>query len=152
MSFRFLDQLEHQKGTPQVENISIHHLKLQKPHQKKMKFDSFCPQKLKRKLKKRTSLSRPNKCNGWRKYYNQINSQLTDVCEKLSKLHVLYDFNCLIELIYTDKFPMDNIAFCLLLDVARWYSLKSTTQMYYSKQSLLFWRVCINFIVVDVCV
>lgn len=36
---------------------------------------------------------------------------------------------------------MDNISLLLLLEVARWFSLSSTTQMYYSQATMTFWRV-----------
>ena len=36
---------------------------------------------------------------------------------------------------------LHNISFRLLLDVARWYSLNSTTQMIYSDESMKFWKI-----------
>ena len=43
----------------------------------------------------------------------------------------LQDFVCLLRLISVNKFPLQNISFLLLMDVARWYSLPTTTQMTY---------------------
>lgn len=43
--------------------------------------------------------------------------------------------------IASGKFPIHNIAFRLLLDIAKWYSLDNTTQMQYSSESMKFWKV-----------
>ena len=54
---------------------------------------------------------------------------------------MMHDFASLCCLIQEDKLPLHNIALTLLLEVARWYSLETTTQMFYSSQTMVFWRV-----------
>jgi hypothetical protein len=45
------------------------------------------------------------------------------------------------QLLSTQSFPMDNIAFLLFLDVVRWYGTTSTTQMRYNDTAVnKFWR------------
>ena len=79
--------------------------------------------------------------NGWKKLYQNANEVLPSVCLLLHEKNLLHDFTTLLTLISDEKFPLDNIAFRLLLEVARWYGLKSTTQMFYSDETMLFWRV-----------
>ena len=43
-------------------------------------------------------------------------------------------------LINQKRFPMDNIAFVLFLDVVRWYGLDRSTFMRYSDTVKLFWQ------------
>jgi hypothetical protein len=46
------------------------------------------------------------------------------------------------QLLSTQSFPMDNIAFLLFLDVVRWYGKTSTTQMRYNDTAVnKFWRI-----------
>ena len=45
------------------------------------------------------------------------------------------------ELIANNKFPMDNIAFLLFLDVVRWYSKDNTVAMRYDDSVSKFWRI-----------
>jgi hypothetical protein len=51
------------------------------------------------------------------------------------------DFMSLLHLISTQSFPLHNISFCLLLDVARWFRNTNTTKMRYTEQTLSFWKV-----------
>ena len=51
---------------------------------------------------------------------------------KLQDSGHLSNFMDLLRLISSGKFPITNISFLLLLDVAKWYSLSSTSQMRYS--------------------
>jgi hypothetical protein len=44
-------------------------------------------------------------------------------------------------LIWTNKFPLNNIAFLLLLVVARWYALDGATKMFYTPECTKFWKV-----------
>ena len=57
--------------------------------------------------------------------------ELPNLLETLEVSNKLLDFMTLARLIARKEFPMDNIAFNLLLDVARFYSLQNTTQMTY---------------------
>ena len=54
---------------------------------------------------------------------------------------LLDDFLCLMRLISNGRFPTKNIAFLLLMDVARWYDCTSTKQMFYRDQTTLFWKI-----------
>ena len=47
----------------------------------------------------------------------------------------------LLRLIATESFPLDNIAFLLMLEVAKWYSLANTCMMTYRKETMMFFRV-----------
>ena len=67
------------------------------------------------------------------------------VISKLKKAGHLTDFNNLLRLIAIDKFPLHNISFLLLLEVARWYNLDNTTKMFYSDQCMQFWKVLYRF-------
>lgn len=60
---------------------------------------------------------------------------------KLCAVGLLVDFCALIRLICTNRFPLNNIAFRLLLDIVRWYSLRSTSKMEYSTDCMKFWKV-----------
>lgn len=60
---------------------------------------------------------------------------------KLKKAGHLTDFSILIRLIAIDKFPLHNISFLLLLEVARWDSLDNRTEIFYSDQCMQFWKV-----------
>ena len=61
----------------------------------------------------------------------EILSLIPTVISKLKKAGHLTDFSILLRLIaIIDKFPLHNISFLLLLEVARWYSLDNTTKMF----------------------
>ena len=47
----------------------------------------------------------------------------------------------MITLIADGIFPLDNIAFRLFLETIRWYSLKTTTNMWYWEDTLKFWKM-----------
>ena len=79
--------------------------------------------------------------SSWAQLYKNISDALPDVCQALFNKGLLDDFHTLVLLIRDDVFPLDNIALKLLLEVARWYGLESSTQMFYSTDTLLFWRV-----------
>lgn len=66
---------------------------------------------------------------------------LPSVLNKLNAAGHRADFCLLLRTINSDLFPLHSIALRLLFDVARWYSLDSTTQMTYSNDSLKFWKV-----------
>ena len=54
---------------------------------------------------------------------------------------LLNDFLTLMRLIAGGKFPVDDIAFLLLLEVARWFGNSHTSQMHYSEETKLFWKI-----------
>ena len=58
------------------------------------------------------------------------------VVQNLDKAELWYDFMLLLQGIGNGTFPILNIAFLLLLEVARWYANGTTTQMVYWKQTL----------------
>ena len=72
---------------------------------------------------------------------NEITELLPCLLKKLQDAGIVNDFCQLVRLICEGKFPLDNIALLLLLDVVRWYSLESTTQMTYRGDTLKFWKV-----------
>ena len=57
----------------------------------------------------------------------------------LLKEGILTDISTFFDLVGSNTFPMDNIAFLLFLDIIRFYSVESATQMRYSKDTYLFW-------------
>lgn len=63
------------------------------------------------------------------------------IINRLKKDGLKEDFCVLLRTLASGAFPLHNIAFLLLLDVARWYSLDSTTQMKYPVHTMKFWRV-----------
>ncbi|CAC5380555.1 unnamed protein product [Mytilus coruscus] len=87
------------------------------------------PQKSRKKLFEELS------CTG------EVLSLMPTVLKNVQKAGHLADFINLLKLISVDKFPLNNISFLLLLEVARWYSLENTTKMFYSDQCMRFWKV-----------
>ena len=55
--------------------------------------------------------------------YERCNTILPDVIEKLYGANQLGDFANILKLISVDKWPLDNIAWLLLLDVSRWLTV-----------------------------
>ncbi|CAC5404088.1 unnamed protein product [Mytilus coruscus] len=80
------------------------------------------PQKSRKKLFEELS------CTG------EVLSLMPTVLKNVQKAGHLADFINLLKLISVDKFPLNNISFLLMLEVARWYSLENTTKMFYSDQ------------------
>ena len=66
---------------------------------------------------------------------------LPNLLQNLRVTKQVHDFMSLARLIATNRFPLDNISFALLLDVARFYSLSNTRNMTYPDSTKLFWRV-----------
>ncbi|VDI46739.1 Hypothetical predicted protein [Mytilus galloprovincialis] len=116
--------------------------------------------------RKKTSFTTPNKChltkapkkatyNGSvgknrrrlftdspeEKLSSDVQLILPSVLNNLNKGGYKEDFCLLLKGIASGKFPIHNIAFRLLLDIAKWYSLDNTTQMQYSSESMKFWKV-----------
>ena len=80
-------------------------------------------------------------CGEERKYEEELKELLPNLLESLAESNKQHDFMSLVRLIAQKKFPMDNIAFSLLLDVARFYSLPTTRHMTYPDCTKQFWRV-----------
>ena len=71
----------------------------------------------------------------------ELTELLPSVVKSLKDCGKYEDYISFNQLISKGKFPLDNIAFLLFLDVVRWYSLdKSTTCMRYSEPCKLFWK------------
>ena len=97
------------------------------------------PVKSKRcKDKKKRKLFSPSKDEH---IVNEIQELIPGVLKKLKNENLKVDFCNLIKLISEDKFPLQNIALQLLLDVARWYSVDNTSKMFYSENCMKFWKV-----------
>jgi hypothetical protein len=58
----------------------------------------------------------------------------------LKKYNCLKEFMDFLHLLKNDLFPMNNIAFQLFLDVVRFLSLKTSSEMRYSPDVKLFWK------------
>ena len=71
----------------------------------------------------------------------EVKNIIPQLLQNLQDSRHLQDFVSLMRLIADNKFPLDNTAFTLLMDVARWYTLSSTRLMTYPDSSKLFWRV-----------
>ena len=71
----------------------------------------------------------------------ELESLLPAVVDRLYDYDHLDDFINLLKLIAADTFPMKNISFLLLLEVARWYALTNTNLMHYRDETMLFFRV-----------
>ncbi len=72
---------------------------------------------------------------------HQITDILPLLVEKLHGSKCLTEFVDLCTFIAADRFSVDNIAFRLLLEAVRWFSLKTTTNMWYSPETMKFWKV-----------
>jgi hypothetical protein len=72
---------------------------------------------------------------------NEIISLLPSVFNTLKECGLTSEFISFNKLLSEKKFPMDNIAFLLFLDVVRWFSLDNYTSfMRYNDEIKLFWR------------
>ena len=71
----------------------------------------------------------------------QILHLMPKVLNKLQESGHIVEFCNFIRLVSEDKFPLRNISWLLFLDVVRWYSLQTTTQITYSEESMKFWKV-----------
>ena len=72
---------------------------------------------------------------------NEITKLIPDLVLKLRVAGIVHNFCTLLKVMANGRFPLHNIALTLLLDVARWYSLETTTRMTYPKESIRFWKV-----------
>lgn len=66
---------------------------------------------------------------------------IPNIVTRLRKEGMLADFVTFMRLINEDKCPLNNISFLLLLEVSRWYSIQTRTQMFYSEKTMKFWKV-----------
>ena len=64
----------------------------------------------------------------------------TSVCKKLESAGYLEDFMTFLNLIDSNKFPLNNISFLLFLDTVRFYGLSHSRQMTYPDQTKRFWK------------
>lgn len=71
----------------------------------------------------------------------EITGLIPSVLQNLKDAEKHVEFCVFLRQIVLKKFPLHNIAFLLLLDVAKWYSLKTTTQMKYPAESMEFWKI-----------
>lgn len=73
--------------------------------------------------------------------YEIINSLLPTVIEEIKRSGKIEEYVAFHRLVSVKKFPLNNIAYLLFLDVVRWFALEhSTSQMRYSDEVKLFWR------------
>lgn len=73
--------------------------------------------------------------------YEIINSLLPTVIEEIKRSGKIEEYVASHRLVSVKKFPLNNIAYLLFLDVVRWFALEhSTSQMRYSDEVKLFWR------------
>ena len=99
--------------------------------------------------KKRSAVSTPSRarkklCFGQNYIENcgkRIKLLSDSLVDKLYEGKVLHDFMTFLEQIVCGNFNVSNIAFLLCLERAKLSSMKTTTEMTYSKQTLKFWKV-----------
>ena len=72
---------------------------------------------------------------------DRIRQNLSCVIDKLFNATCLNEFSTFLELVANDRFPLDNIAFRLFLETVRWFSLTTTTNMWYWDDTTTFWKV-----------
>ena len=68
-----------------------------------------------------------------------VHDALNSAASNLLQRGLLHDFQKFFELVGKNEFPLDNIAFLLFIDLIKFYSLESATQMRYNKDTYLFW-------------
>ena len=74
-------------------------------------------------------------------------TQLENALKKLGKPfdwkphEVPDEFQSCFTLVAKGKFPLDNIAFLLFLETVRWFSLQSTTMMWYWNETVILWKM-----------
>ena len=66
---------------------------------------------------------------------------LPNVISELSNVDKTDGLLNVFKIVYEKRFPLDNIAFELFLDVVKWFSVSSTTLMRYNQTSKVFWRL-----------
>jgi hypothetical protein len=73
--------------------------------------------------------------------YNELISLIPDVIDELKRSGKLEDYLSFHRLVSVGKFPLDNIAYLLFMDVVRWFSLDNVTStMRYTDNVKLFWE------------
>ena len=96
------------------------------------------PYKSKFKSNKKRKLFSPSKQE---ELVAEIQDLIPTILKKLDTEGLKSNFCSLLRLISDGKFPLQNIAFHLLLDVAKWYSIDNTSKMFYSEKCIKFWKV-----------
>lgn len=92
-------------------------------------------------LENTTDVSFKERCI--RKLTNKDN--ITQLVNKLDDNDCLHDFVQLITVLISGKLPIKNIPLLLLLDLAKFVSLKNTSGMYYREQTKRFWSAIYKF-------
>ena len=73
--------------------------------------------------------------------YAQFVEFLPAVLKNLKQAGKLDAYTKFMEMIAYDRFPMDNIAHSLFLDVIEWFSLENGAAMRYNDKVRMFWRL-----------
>ena len=73
--------------------------------------------------------------------YAQFVELLPAVLKNLKQAGKLDGYTKFMEMIAYDRFPMDNIAHLLFLDVIEWFSLENGAAMRYNDKVKMFWRL-----------
>ena len=70
--------------------------------------------------------------------FKEIFSEAIQVLKHEDLDSAFFDF---FRLVRDGKFPLDNIALTLFIDVIRWFSCETSTQLRYSRESKTFWKL-----------
>ena len=68
----------------------------------------------------------------------EIYCRLPSALDRLEDAKLLLEFLQLLETLGNGTLPTNNISLLLTLETARWFSLKTTTKMWYSEETLVF--------------
>lgn len=72
----------------------------------------------------------------------QTESLLETALTKLSDAGLKFEFMTFLKLVVEDRYPLDTLALRLFLETARFYSLTSSTLMWWWPETMRFWRTC----------
>jgi hypothetical protein len=70
----------------------------------------------------------------------EMSKLLPELCDKLLQEACFEDFFNLMKLIGSGSFSTDNICFRLCMEVVRWYSCSNINAMWYSEETMKFWK------------
>ena len=71
----------------------------------------------------------------------RMNEILPQVMENLREHGLDGTMTKFFEMVSNNQFPLDNIAFLLWSETVKWFNNDTTTQMRYSDQTKLFWKL-----------
>lgn len=71
----------------------------------------------------------------------EMNAILPDVLQTLEESGTKESFLDFCRLVHSNKFPLDNIAYLLWIEVLKWYTMANTSSMRYSDQTKKFWKL-----------